>query len=261
MRVLIVGCGSIGTRRASVLNLMGHEVRGIDADTPLGDAMMEKWLHGVGAPDGWADVALICTPPDKRISVVADVIASQNLKGLFVEKPLALNENQALAIVGMADVVPVTMGACNMRFDHLVMGVKKPESVVFAQMGQHDSYWSAGHEKITMLLDSIHELDLLYWLGGRITKIDGWSTLYEAHVVTEHKGGVKGGLALDRRSSPPVRWIAVDGEITSLWPPDPDMYMREMEHFIDAVECLEPSCNPLNDAAHVLVRALEVTDG
>ncbi len=256
MNCLVIGCGSIGRRRADILKALGHEVGGDDTDP---DAL-STFKH-VCVEDGWADVAVVCTPPNMRLPVVTRLMATHNLKGLFIEKPLALTEAEALAIVAMTDRVPVTMGACNMRFDHLAQGVRRPEESVFAQMGQHASYWSAGHEKITMLLDSIHELDLLFHLAGRITKIDGWSTLYEAHVVTEHENGVRGALQLDRRTSPPVRWIASDGEATSLWPPDPDMYVREMEHFIDAVECLEPSCNPLNDAAHVLIRALEVTDG
>ena len=249
MKALIVGCGSIGTRRAEILTELGHDVRGLDPSP-------HAW--GPAPADGWADVVLICTPPEVRLPSIVSVIASHNLKGIFVEKPLALTEGEAYGIVGVTDVIPVTMGACNMRFDHLAMGVTPPRSVVYAQMGQHSSYWSPGHQKISMLLDSIHELDLLYWLGGPITAIHGWSNLYEAQVVTEHEGGVRGGLHLDRRSSPPVRYLASDGEVTSLWPPDPDMYRREMEHFIDAVECMEPSCNPLNDAAHVLTRALKV---
>lgn len=251
-KTLIIGCGSIGTRRAAILAELGHDVRCLDVSP---DAQ-QKW--GLAPAEGWADVALICTPPDMRLPVITSVVASHNLKGIFVEKPLALSEDEAMAIIDITERVPVTMGACNMRFDSRLEDFVATDTV-FARMGQHSDYWSETHQPITMILDSIHELDLLRHFCGPITKITGVSDLDRAQAVTSHESGIRGALDIDRLTDPPVRSLAIDHRMIPLWPPDPEMYRREMEHFMDAVECLEPTCNPLSGAAHILTRALEIT--
>ena len=46
--------------------------------------------------------------------------------------------------------------------------------------------------------------------------------------------------------------------VANLWPPDPEMYRREMEHFLECVTNETDSMNPLAQAADVLGWALEV---
>lgn len=274
MKALVIGCGSIGTRRGNILSEMGHEVAGFDTDP----VKMEIWPHKAGAlfGFGWADVTLICTPPHVRSSVVRGVWP--NVIGLFIEKPLALTRDEAARVVDLASDVPVTMGACNLRFDARLEGLAGlGVTECFAVMRQAAKYWNPDHERVSMILDSIHELDLVQSILGPIQSIGGFSDLNEAFVRTVHEGGINGSVTLDRVTDPPMRELIIDIAIGGvpddqpasaspgattirLWPPDLGMYEREMRHFMGCVEAGRPTCNPIEDAADLLGWALQVVD-
>lgn len=270
MRCLVVGCGSIGTRRAKVLAEMGHEVDGLDDDL----------LRAANATDGHAvtwdhvkrfkvpyDAAFICTPADVRFEPIREVLKA-GVKGLFVEKPIALDMVTAGVILGLLDSHNIVdMGACNLRYDERLAGFgagSVTEDFV-CRMGQAAKYWSPSHNPITIILDSIHELDLMRYLGGQIKSLEGESTKNMAWVKAVHEGFVIGFVDLDRVSDPPERYVQIgdpgkygeDG-LTNLWPPDMEMYRREMEDFLKCVELGKPSPNPLAQAAETLKWALEV---
>lgn len=274
MRCLVVGCGSIGSRRARVLAEMGHEVWAFDTDEKKVDALYPGTTiipsygpnYWIGPGDGY-DVAFICTPPDVRLEPIRGCIQKSNLKGLFVEKPLALDMTTANAILGLLEGANVVdMGACNMRYDGRLAGFALPEETktVEYRMGQHSKYWSANHQPISLILDDIHELDLaLHFARSPVKEYAGWSNKDMAACWFKHRNGTKSIVHLDRETDPPERWIMwasktdVLGKI-NLWPGDPEMYRREMEDFLKCVELGKPSPNPLSQAAEVLGWALEV---
>lgn len=278
MKVLVLGCGSIGTRRAKILVEMGHDVYGYD---PAFDR--KRWLEwyaevgargsvGVGGqiPEK-IEVALICTPPDSDRLGQVRKLARSKIKGLFIEKPLATSPGLVVDLIARAVetpyAIPVTMGACNLRFSKGVEALRKVSGenrIGFFDMGLHEKYWSAGHEPISMVLDSIHELDLAVSLLGPIKSIRGCSTSMYAELSVHHDGGWS-EISLDRFSDPPRR-VARIGDADNLLTvdemihidTDPSMYVREMQHFMDCVEAGMPTCNPIEDAAEVCRWALEV---
>ena len=286
MRVLIIGCGSIGTRRAKILAKMGHEIWCQDADVHRAVALAK----GIGYPQrahAYADwqtatpceAALICTPPDSGRPEQIERCLSMGVRGLFVEKPLALDAREVSdvtdllteqwAVAGVIERYPdaVTMGACNLRFVGGISGlrkIKKPWRLAAFRMGQHRKYWSPKHQPISMILDSIHELDLAVHLNGPIESIRGYSETDVAEVSVHHEGGGLSHLHLDRVTDPPVRSVTItkkgDRDFLRLMTND-GMYQREMEHFIGCVEAGMQTCNPLRQAAEVCARALEVATG
>lgn len=277
MRCLVIGCGSIGSRRARILAEMGHEVWACDRDEQKAIALKDEgmavraceiWCTAVEWADSYGepiDAAFICTPPNTHVAL-AMFCVDEGIKGLFVEKPLGLTKDAAFSLGYPDSPSLVTMGACNMRFDERVALAR--DKMIGApwyavRMGQHEKYWSPTHEKQTMILDDIHELDLLRYVVGPIKAIRGVSDTQGAVGHTEHERGPRGLFILDRWTDPPVRTLAAfpqDGPVVkvNLWPPDPEMYRREMEHFLGCVESGIPTCNPLAQAAETLKWALEV---
>ena len=284
MRVLIIGAGSIGTRRARILAGMGHEVHGYDPAWSTKGAKggsITDWCVATGAVSGASflsgdtayDAALICTPPDSGRPEQIQRCLSMGVRGLFVEKPLALDVSDVDEVLSMGLVshdrigplmATVTMGACNLRFVGGVSGlrkIKKPWRLAAFRMGQHRKHWSAAHRPISMILDSIHELDLAVHLNGPIESIRGYSETDVAEVSVHHEGGGLSHLHLDRVTDPPVRSVTItrkgDRDFLRLMTND-GMYEREMAHFIGCVEAGMQTCNPLRQAAEVCARALEV---
>ena len=274
MKCLIIGCGSIGTRRAKILVEMGHEVYGFD---PAYDG--DKWLawyaevgaqgsvNGEHIPRGFkADVALICTPPDgfERAAQITE-LATSPLRGLFMEKPIAVSGEGLEAVRRAVEdlAVPVTMGACNLRFagglDRLTGDWHWP--YMLFTMRQDGSLWSKGHKPISLILDSIHELDLAVHLQGDIDSIRGWSDEDECEVSVHHTGGKASRISMDRSTYPPERSVLAQSMWTSRMvdlDTGPDMYVREMEHFMDCVEKGVPTMNSIDQAAETCYWALDV---
>ena len=267
MRVLIVGAGSIGTRRAKILVSQGHEIGLVD---PAGAGYFADhkwpWAAAIDHMHGAWDAAFICTPPDSgRPEQLDNLNRRFDLMGLFVEKPLALGASDVDEImrIRLANGT-VTMGACNLRFVGGVSGlrkIKKPWRLAAFRMGQHRKHWSPTHKPISMILDSIHELDLAVHLNGPIESIRGYSETDVAEVSVHHTNGGLSHLHLDRVTDPPVRSVTItrkgDRDFLRLMTND-GMYEREMEHFIGCVEAGMQTCNPLRQAAEVCARALEV---
>lgn len=81
-RVHIIGQGRWGQRLASHLQLMGVSVSASDIG---------------GKPDYTADAFIIATPPSVRVGPVLDAV-DNGVKKIRIEKPLALNDHEALGI-------------------------------------------------------------------------------------------------------------------------------------------------------------------
>lgn len=265
MRCLVVGCGSIGSRRARLLAEMGHEVGCVDKNEHRAKAVasMIGGVHYTQEHSFFWDAAFVCTPPDITPYFVVDFLHGGGLAvpALFVEKPLALRWDDGVgAIVSMTDS-SVTMGACNLRFDARLETVDlwDADRVIF-WMGQHRKYWNPDHVPLSLILDSIHELDLAHHFRGPIASADGYSHHDYATVAVTHADGRESYIHLDRYADPPTRFVQVAGstERVDLWPPDGEMYVREMKHFLACVEKGEQTCNPLPQAAETLRWALEI---
>lgn len=293
----MLGCGSIGTRRAKLLGEMGHSVVGVDPKWTIRAA--EDWRKSVKATEAYEteaydtdellmvddvsgpfDVALICTPPDSgRARQIVECLML-GVRGVFVEKPLALTSKEVAGIVtvfaqlgkGTSDLEGarqnvVSMGACNLRFVPGLRGkgglADVPGSPKYGRftMGMAEKYWSATHTPISMALDSIHELDLARYLLGPIESVRGRSDKKAALLSVHHTGGNWSEIALDRRHDPPVRIATVESpkDMRGIRVATGDgMYRREMSYFLSKVAAGQPTTNPIAQAAQTCLAALEV---
>ena len=156
MRILVVGMGSIGTRRAKALERHGHYVAGVDHKRERAE-----FRHV-------SEAAQAC----RRVTVLEELFAA-GIKYVFIEKPLAVSYEELGKVMAVGSAFRACCVACNMRFDERFVDLRNmvpasSDMKAVLTMGQHEKHWSPEHTALPMLLDSIHELDLAVQLSGPI---------------------------------------------------------------------------------------------
>lgn len=195
MRILVVGCGSIGLRHMRNLRALGiNDLLGFD--TAAGARERAQKDCGARLFDSLDEalnlnptLALICTPPHLHVSAALQAAAAGC--HLFIEKPLA-NHMEGLDL--LAGEVRrrrlITLVGCNMRFHHgpasikrlLAQGVVGNVISAILDAGQYMPDWhpeldyrnrySASNEMGGgVVLDGIHEIDYARWLFGEISEV------------------------------------------------------------------------------------------
>lgn len=274
MRVLVIGCGSIGSRRARLLAEMGHTLfcddiqparagqvaamcASITARPAMSATMVDEAAYSA------ADAAFICTPPDTHVP-----LAMQCLEAgvpVFVEKPLSVSMDGVAELVEAARGTP-SMGACNMRWACGLAGPRESRwrSARFVT-SKPLSDWRPGaaqayrHTGIVLEM-AWHDIDLAYLVGGPFQQVQTMGNADAVTVMLEHRSGIMSVVyAAWGEDAETMRYMSVagDGEPIRIEPDTSDaMYRREMQHFLECVEAGRPTCNPLDSAAHVLEWAL-----
>lgn len=194
MRILVVGCGSIGRRHLSNLRQIGvADLAGVD--------VREDRRRGVASLgiDTFASLAVgltfrphavvVATPPSLHLPMALEAAA----RGchLFIEKPLA---DSAHGVDELLDVTArqrlVTLVGCNLRFHPGLLAVKElvdagtvgRVTAARAEFGHYLPDWHSWEDyrdlysaRIALgggvILDAIHEIDYLRWLLGEIDRV------------------------------------------------------------------------------------------
>ena len=296
MKVLVVGCGSIGTRRGRILAKMGHRIGVLEPEGPRrvsADGLDPYAWYSDWAPlkqdteEAW-DAAVICTPPDSGRPEQIRACLGLGVKGLFVEKPLVMTlaEVDEIAALDYGDVV--TMGACNLRWGYpqwneRCFNVSDVDRAAFHLYYPLDD-WRPGaretyHRHGVVMMAAMHELDLAASYFGPFTTLRRSTPARDHDVFVGegiHANGVTSSFHVDwsQNAGEHFRgvlwWLhgAMLGRVDDgkhfkdvAWSdgrtPD-ESYAREMRHFLECVEAGTQTCNPLRQAAEVCARALEV---
>lgn len=186
-RILVVGAGSIGARHARNLAAAGAAVVITDPEAARSQAAAD----GCGATSipfdldhlgvaGDLDGAIVASPTSHHRDQAEALLAS--VPKVLVEKPLALDGPSAAALAAHSDRVAV---AYNLRFhqpirsvvDRVLAGDIGTVTGIRLWFGSWLPDWRPGVDYRTtysaqadlgggVLLDAIHELDLLVWLCG-----------------------------------------------------------------------------------------------
>lgn len=294
MRCLIVGCGSIGSRRARLLAEMGHEVACYDADYERARAVAYE-IHGQGGASyirygavgdprrPWQDVAFVCTPAATHVAT-ARAVATEGLRGLFIEKPLSTS------MAGIPELIAecekrgvVTMGACNMRWAYPAWSDRRfrPKDVAhaaFYSFGALDGWRPGAREAYAgngiALESAIHEMDLAAHMFGPITDASVEGHPDKLKVRLTHASGTSSLVWADWSADAGEPWRAtcfwlhgatagdgVFGEQAFDHERNPDScYRQEMAHFLDCVANGTATTNPIANAAITLGWALKARD-
>lgn len=184
--ILIIGFGSIGKRHFKNLSAMGYG--NITIFDPINDAFKGfdarrlKNLNPLAAKN--YKIALICSPNNLHIKHA--LVCAKAGCHLFIEKPLShnlKNINNLIKICKKNNLI--TMIGCNMRFHPCLKFIKEYLNKnklgmiynINHEFGYYLPYWRPGNDyrknyaakKSTgggIILDDIHEFDLLFWLNN-----------------------------------------------------------------------------------------------
>jgi predicted dehydrogenase len=229
-RVLVVGCGSIGTRHAANLLALGVEqVLACDPDPDRLAALTSRHsLEGFesleAALAAGPDAVLICTPNHTHVPIA--LAAARAGCHLFVEKPLS---HTLEGVAELRDLVQrhrlTALGACEMRFYRPVATLKRLIDdgavgrvlAVQNEFGHYlpnwrpaadyrRSYSARGAEGGGIVLDAIQDLDYLMWFLGDVAGVFcAWARVSDLEIDTEDtanmvlrfQSGALGSLHLD----------------------------------------------------------------
>ncbi|MGH9865423.1 MAG: Gfo/Idh/MocA family protein, partial [Candidatus Acidiferrales bacterium] len=191
MKILVIGCGSIGRRHAQNLRNLGvddlvlHDVDGAREEN-LARELQVRCVDTLGrAYDEHPDAVLICAPTSLHLELATEAL--EHDCHLFIEKPIS---HSMAGVDGFLDEVEnrkrMLLVGYNFRFDPLVKTVR--EWLDEGRMGRvisarfhFGSYlpwrhpwedYRAGYGARKdlgggVILDAIHELDLALWMFGQ----------------------------------------------------------------------------------------------
>jgi len=196
MRILLIGCGSIGSRHLSILReLRAGEIIVCDLNEGKLAELMKRFCIEKGYTDyrealkNRVDAVFICTPPDSHLLIARHVLE----KGfpMFIEKPLSCSLEGVEEFVKEVEEqnIIVAVGYM-MRFHPAILKMKEIlEKNIIGRVysvsfygGQYLPDWHPGSDyrkeysaqrKLGggIILDATHELDYSIWLFGKPEKV------------------------------------------------------------------------------------------
>lgn len=243
MKLLVIGCGSIGRRHIRNLRRIGAAEILVHDAVPerLAAAEKEYGIRGYADLDAALetrpDGALICTPPNSHIALAEKALRSG--AHLFIEKPLASD----LAGVDRLLQQAAAGGRCilvgyNLRFHEGLRCLKRildegTVGRVYAARAEFsvrtpdyrpdfgETYMARRALGGGVLLDHSHEFDYLRWLLGEVRGVGcrasrlhplGSDTEEMAEVTLEFETGAIAGVHLDVIGRPYSRGCKFIGE-------------------------------------------------
>ena len=199
MKILIIGCGSIGQRHLRNLKVLttgeiiAHRTRKKSIKELEDKYHIKTYSNLTEALNQSPDAVLVTNPTSLHIQ--SALSAAKQGCHIFIEKPIS---NTLDGIDELIDIVHkknlVVLVGCNLRFHPCLQFIKKLldekriGKVVSArvQMGQYLPDWHPWEDYRTMysahqslgggiILDMVHELDYISWLLGDVTKVFSFS--------------------------------------------------------------------------------------
>lgn len=252
MKVGVVGYGSIGSRHASNLKTLGHDVLIYDpALAPNARVQFERNIYEE------CDAVVIATPTMFHEQGLRGCIERD--KHVLMEKPIAANIGALPKLLLAADEKGlVVMMGNNLRLHPCVQQVKQwlgageigePLWANFICAHTTEKYTSDG----VVLNTGAHEVDLALYLFGPAECVMARESETAANFVLQHDSGVRSSFFLDHATPHRIRefWIAgekqnigvdIDARRMSLGTEAKqapgsydDDYLNEMRAFIDRI--------------------------
>lgn len=179
VRVVVVGAGSVGARHAQAVVAHGAArlVAVVDPSETARAAFDAPGFATLDAVDVAADAVIIATPTSTHTPL--GIAAAKRGWAVLVEKPIAdtLASADALIEACARAGVPLLVGVSGMWC------VKKPE-------GYFDVPWRSGDEGSPVMINLVHDLDLLRYLAGPIIEARPLLSSATRHGATEDTGAV-----------------------------------------------------------------------
>ena len=190
MRILVIGCGSIGKRHARNAAKFAHTGI-VDSNLSLAETCAQE-LNLDYFPDlesglAWRpDGVIIATPTHLHIPLASQVV--NHVKHVMIEKPISNSIDNAHMLLERSKACDCSINVvCNMRFHPGVRTLHKNLNrigkTLFARahygnflpnmrpdLDYRKLYCASRKQGGGVLLDCIHEIDYLHWFFGSIEK-------------------------------------------------------------------------------------------
>src|SRR3989339_1133458 len=247
-KILIIGFGSIGQRHYRNLSKLGYrEVYVYDVDKEKVKDLKSRTVKKISPNElKRFKVAFICSPNNQHVS--AALKCARAGCHLFIEKPLSHNLSKLNQLINICQNKKlITLVGCNMRFhpclrfikDYLTRGRLGRVYSLSHEFGYWLPYWRPNQDyrknyaarKKTgggIILDDLHEFDLLFWLNGFsevkqskfvVGKVSDLKIETEDICLAsfKFKNGVLGSVKCDYLQKNYTRNCRVVGDRGSLW--------------------------------------------
>ncbi|MFB0500162.1 MAG: Gfo/Idh/MocA family protein [Candidatus Hadarchaeaceae archaeon] len=259
MKILVVGCGSIGERHIRNLkSLAVDEIIACDTDHKRLSAIGKKYKIQTYADLGRAlcqdiGAALVCTPPVTHIPIAREIIDCGT--HIFIEKPLSHSLKGVEELINQARKRNLTiLVGYNFRFHLGLRLVKKMLdegriSKVLSARAEFGQYlpdwrpWQNYRQSYTaqkrlgggIILDGSHELDYMRWLLGEVEEVFCFAgklsdlqvdTEDTAEVLLKFRGGAIACIHLDFLRRDYSRNCELIGEAGSIMWSYPEQYVK-----------------------------------
>ncbi len=192
MKILVIGCGSIGYRHIKNLRSLGiRDIRACDIDAKkLGKIKRELRIRVFrninSALEEKPDAALVCTPPATHVQIAKELLEKEI--HVFIEKPLSHSLKGVNKLISQAKKKNLIISVgYNFRFHP---GLRKIKTILTtgklgrilwgrAIFGQYlpdwrpnqdykKSYTAIRSKGGGIILDGSHEIDYMRWLLGEV---------------------------------------------------------------------------------------------
>ncbi|MSR71062.1 MAG: Gfo/Idh/MocA family oxidoreductase [Candidatus Taylorbacteria bacterium] len=240
LKILIVGFGSIGQRHYKNLKDFGFKTIGVyDVDQQkIKDAKADAVSTLNTSSVKSFDVVFICNPSSDHID--ASLVCAEAGLHLFIEKPLSIKLDQIEQLKKIVEEKKlITMVGCNMRFHPCIDFIKKyleekKLGKIYSikhEFGHYLPSWrpdvdyrlAYGGRNEGIILNDIHEFDLLFWLNdwnSVISKNIFFTRSSNLEIKTEDQGigtflfenKVLGMVSCDYLSQHYTRTVRIVGE-------------------------------------------------
>ena len=185
MRVGIIGCGNIGTKRAAAVAKSPHDklVGLVEVDTSRWPRLRQQFNCPVSADPAplftEAEAVVISTPPQQHGTLIA--AALQAGKDVLCEKPLAESLHEVEKVTALAEETGrVLKCGFNLRHDRGLARAKAlcDEGSIgtpyFLKAHYVNGAVAVNTTRVGSLLDlGSHLLDLMFWFGGEPQAVTG----------------------------------------------------------------------------------------
>ena len=305
IKIAIIGFGSIGQRHYKNLLALGYKnifVYDVDESKIAGGVKILPELNEKSLED--FDIAFICNPTSEHIKTA--LLCTRAGCHLFIEKPLSHSNRDLPKLLKLTKLRKlITMVGCNMRFhpclrfikDYLAMGKLGKVWSIRHEFGHYLPAWRPGQDYKKnyaakkelgggIILDDIHEFDLLFWLAdSKVVESKMISNkISDLKIETEDqavgiflfKNGIIGSVFSDYLSKKYRRQCFISGEKGNLfWDFNKNkvifenekkteiifsvenfevnnMYVEEIEYFFNCTQDKKETFNNIETAARIL---------
>ena len=265
MKAIIIGGGSIGKRHSFNLNNLGIPTRIVDIDeiNNIDNILQEKF-----------DLGLVCSPNIKHIEHCIK-LAQHNIP-IFCEKPFYTSTDNTETLLSLVkEKNLITMVGCNLRFTDEVNQINPNSKYINVYFGYNLKKWRPQTDHLKsysankhlgggVFLDAVHELDYLYFKFGEVKnisyikdKLTNITNDTEDLIIgrIEFMNGTIADFTLNYLSSDYQRYYDVlknDTLDRVYFNIKDDMYIKEIEYFVNCVNNKIPCMNNFEEANNLL---------